>query len=151
MTDPFDAQCVRCAHFGAALVTVLVLIAAIAALTGAVLHDVTLTTAMTRHFAAQVRARHAALSAIETLLAEVPLSAGRELRRELRLGPDEQFDAVVTVRYLGETAARPKPGDATSAVTRHFEITARIADGQGTRHRRRLFQRIVVNPGPPVQ
>jgi Tfp pilus assembly protein PilX len=149
MTGRCDMSGSRLQQAGAALVVALTLIAAVALLAAATVRETIVETAMTRQFTTQSNARLAAFSALEAAIDDSQFPLTGEIRRTYRFETPMQFEAAVTVRFLGESSAQPVSDVGTAAsLIRHYVITAEIAGPQNSRHRRRLYRSIPGMPDP---
>ena len=125
---------------GAALVTALTLIAAVMLLAMTVVRETIVDTAMTQQFVAQINARMATASALETTLASATSLGPSATDRSFRSGPDGQFETSVAIRYLGTveaTGAEPE-----SPAHRYYEVVVETLGPRNASHRRTRYLRI---------
>ena len=122
----------------------LTLVAAVMLLAMTAVRETIVDTAMTQQFVAQINARMATTSALETTLAASETLSSGELNRSLSLGPAGAFETSVSVAYLGTaTSAGAEPG---SPAHRFFEIRVEAIGPRNATHRRIHFLRTPVPP-----
>ena len=125
---------------GAALAVAMTLVTAVMLLAMTVVSETSVNTAMTRQLIAQIGARMATASALESILTEIPRSSGGAFERGYRMGPEGQFDTTVSVDDLG-TVITVGENDET-VEHRYFELTIETTGPRNARHERIHFFRM---------
>lgn len=127
---------------GAALAAALVLAGAAAALASAAMLDATVQAAMTRQFTNRSRARLSTYSALQMARSTLQ-SATADYT--YRFNSPHSMNAIVSVRYLGETISTSAAGSASALRRyRHYELIAEVTEETTPAHRRVLRVRLPV-------